>query len=115
MLFSGDICAGGNASYEQKGAIKMRKFWKCYFAAFLCMLMMCGCGKNHTNSVFEVVTSVDIVTQRDGQLLRRHYTAQEKMRPVLLYLRMLKHSPLSEPITEPAGEDVFLISGRQKW
>ena len=98
----------------------MGKFWKCFFAAFLCMLMMCGCGKNHTNLVCEVVTGVDIVTQRDGQLLRRHYTAQEKMRPVLLYLRMLNHSSLSEPIEDPEGDDVFLIavqlsSGRRRY
>ena len=88
----------------------MGKFWKCFFAVFLCMLMMCGCGKNHTKPIYEVVTSVDILTAHEGQLLRRHYTSQEKMRPVLLYLRTLKHTSLSETIPEPEGEDIFLIA-----
>ena len=87
----------------------MGKFWKCFLITLVCMLMMCSCGKAHTPPVYEVVTGVDVVTARDGQLLRRHYTTSEKMRPVLLYLRMLKHSPLFEPIEEPEGEDIFLI------
>jgi len=88
----------------------MGKFWKRSCVLFVCMLMMCGCGKNDTKPVYEVVTSVDILTARDGQLLRRHYVTPEKIQPVLLYLRTLKHTTLSEPITEPEGEDVFLIA-----
>ena len=87
----------------------MGKFWKCFLIPLVCMLMMCSCGKAHTPPVYEVVTGVDVVTARDGQLLHRHYTTSEKMRPVLLYLRMLKHAPLFEPIPQPAGEDIFLI------
>ena len=88
----------------------MGKFWKQFCLFLFCVCILCGCGKKHTKPVYNVVTSVDIITARDGQLLQWRYTAQEKMRPVLLYLRMLKHSPLSEVITEPEGEDVFLIS-----
>lgn len=98
----------------------MGKLWKQYFSLLICMLMMCGCGQNHTQPVYEVVTSVDVVTARDGQLLRRHYDSQEKMRPVLLYLRTLKHVPLFDTVSEPEGEDVFLItvglsSGRKRY
>ena len=98
----------------------MGKFWKRFLALLVCMLIMCGCSKNHTKPVYEVVTSVDVLTARDGQLLRRHYATAEKMRPVLLYLRTLKHTTLSEAVTEPEGEDVFLIavglsSGRKRY
>ena len=88
----------------------MGKFWKHFFALLVCTLMMCGCSKNHTIPIPKVATGVDIVTRRDGQLLQRHYTAQEKIRPILLYLRMLKHTPLTEPIDEPEGEDIYLIA-----
>ena len=88
----------------------MGNFWKKFCLCSFCICILCGCGKNHTKPIYKVVTSVDVVTTRDGQLLRRHYTSQDKMRPVLLYLRMLKHSPLSEEISEPEGEDVFLIA-----
>ena len=87
----------------------MGKFWKCLISLLIASLILCSCSKKHTPSVYEVVTGVDVVTARDGQLLRRHYETPEKMRPVLLYLRMLKHSPLFEPIDEPEGEDIFLI------
>lgn len=98
----------------------MGNFWKKFFLLMFCVCSLCGCGANHTKPDFEVVTSIDILTEHEGQLLRRHYTAQEKMRPVLLYLRMLKHSALSEPIDEPVGEDIFLItvglsSGRRRY
>jgi len=88
----------------------MGKIWKQLFVLCVCALILCSCGKNHTRPVYEVVTSVDIVTARDGQLLRRHYKTPEKMRPVLLYLRILKHTPLFETIQEPEGEDIFLIA-----
>ena len=88
----------------------MGRIWKSAFVLFLSALMLCSCGKHHTKPVYEVVTSVDVVTARDGKLLHRHYASPEKIRPVLLYLRMLKHSPLFESIQEPEGEDIFLIT-----
>ena len=88
----------------------MGRIWKSVFVLFLSALMLCSCGKHHTKPVYEVVTGVDVMTARDGQLLRRHYEAPEKIRPVLLYLRTLEHFPLSEEISEPEGEDVFLIA-----
>ena len=98
----------------------MGKFWKRVYVFFVCSAMMCGCSQNHTQPVYEVVTSVDVLTQRDGQLLHRHYDSQEKMRPVLLYLRTLKHLPIFEPPAEMEGDDIFLItvglsSGRQRY
>ena len=98
----------------------MGNFWKKFCVLLVSMLMMCGCGKYHTKPVSEVVTTIDILTARDGQLLRRHYNTPEKMRSVLLYLRLLKHSQLQEPIQEPEGEDIFLItvtlsSGRKRY
>ena len=98
----------------------MGNFWKKFCVLLVSMLMMCGCGKHHTKSVPEVVTTIDILTARDGQLLRRHYNTPEKMRSVLLYLWLLKHSQLQEPIQEPEGEDIFLItvtlsSGRKRY
>ena len=88
----------------------MGNFWKKFCVLLVSLLMMCGCGKNHTAQVPEIVTSIDILTARDGQLLRRHYNKPEKMRQVLLYLRLLKHTTLQQPIREPEGDDIFLIT-----
>ena len=88
----------------------MGKFRKRLFIFLFSALMLCSCGTAHTPPVYEVVTAVDVLTAREGKLLRRHYEAPEKIRPVLLYLRTLKHAPLSETISEPEGEDIFLIA-----
>ena len=88
----------------------MGNFWKKFCVLLVSVLMMCGCGKNHTKPVTDVVTGIHILTARDGQLLGRRYNTPEKMRPVLLYLRLLKHGQLQAPIPEPVGEDIFLIT-----
>ena len=63
------------------------------FFAVLCIsaAMLCSCKQNHSQKpVFRAVTQVDIVTEYEDQLIHRHYNTPEKMRPVLLYLRLLK-------------------------
>ena len=88
----------------------MGKFWKRSFAfLFASFLILCGCSQNHTQPDYEVVTSVEILTVRNNQPLRRYYTTSKKMQAILMYLRTLPHQPLSQPIAEPASEDTFLI------
>ena len=80
----------------------------CIFLCFL-VIIMCSCDRKHTQPVYRAVTHVDIVTQYDDQLIRRHYSTPEKMRPVLLYLRLLK--PTGNPVELDANaEDIYLIS-----
>ena len=65
--------------------------------------------KDTQTSVFRAVTHVDIITEHNRELIRRHYSTPEKMRPVLLYLRLLK--PYGKPVeVDEAAGDVYLIS-----
>lgn len=87
----------------------MRKFSKVFLMFYFCAVMMCGCNRKNTNPVYRAVTQIDIVTEYEDRLLHRHYTSPEKMRPVLLYLRLLK--PYGQPVQMPENtDDVYLIS-----
>lgn len=66
----------------------MRRKWFPFLLAFLMLLTGCT-GQKEMPSV-RVVTQVDVTCSRDGQLLHRRYTAQEKMEPLLNYLRLLE-------------------------
>ena len=79
------------------------------FMAFI--FSMPGCRKgNSSTSHYRAVTAIDIVTQKDDTILRRHYTDQTKMQYVLTFLRLLK--PTGKPDTDPEAltEDMFLIA-----
>ena len=88
----------------------MKRFAKMFALICFCSVMMCSCGQNHTQKPqFRAVTQVDIVTKHEDRLIRRQYNTPEKMRPVLLYLRLLK--PFGKPVqVDEASEDVYLIS-----
>ena len=86
----------------------MKKF--AVFFAFLCLcsVILCGCSRNHSKPVYRAVTQVDIVTNYQNQQIRRHYNTPEKMRPVLLYLRLLK--PYGKPVAiDETASDVYWI------
>lgn len=52
-------------------------------------------GENHP---VRVVTSIDVSTTENGEILRYHYTATEKMETILKYLRKLNPDQFT-PIT----------------
>jgi len=75
---------------------------------FFCTVIMCGCRQNHTQPVYSAVTQVDVVTIHKHQLVRICYNTPEKMRPILLYLRLLK--PEGNPVRlDEYTEDMYLI------
>lgn len=51
------------------------------------LLCLTGCNGNPGGSV-RVVGAVDVVCDRGGQILHRHYTRPEKMETILKYLRL---------------------------
>lgn len=78
-----------------------------YFLCF-CTLILCSCSKKHSAPVYRAVTQVDIVTNYQGEQVRRLYNTPDKMRPVLLYLRLLK--PYGKPVTiDESAEDMYWI------
>lgn len=87
----------------------MKKLVKLFVLLCFCAVILCGCSPKHTGSVYHAVTQVDIVTKYENQLIRRHYNTPDKMRPVLLYLRLLK--PQGKPVetAEPLS-DIYLIT-----
>lgn len=86
---------------------------------FFSLFVFCGCNRAPTQPVYRTVTQVDVVTEYKDQLIHRHYNTPEKMRPMLLYLRLLK--PYGKPVQpNEADDNVFLISislsdGRQHY
>lgn len=88
----------------------MKKTIKLFAVFSFVLVILSGCGKNHTkNTIYRAVTEIDIVTHHREGLVHRHYTTPEKMRPVLLYLRLVKPYGKPTKITEDT-DDVFLIS-----
>lgn len=86
-----------------------------YPVRFLFLLLLSitlwGCHPANTPPVpYRAVTQIDIVTQYDRTLIRRHYTAAEKMEAVLLYLRALKPTPKAVSLSQEDARDQFLIA-----
>ena len=99
----------------------MKKIIKLFVLFCFCAFIISGCSKNDTpaNPLCRVVTRVDISCQHENILIQRHYTQNEKMESVLLYLRLLK--PLGKPQTDPDSIDaeifeitVHLSDGKQR-
>lgn len=87
----------------------MRTMAKIVILINFCMVMMCSCSNDHAAPVYRTVTQVDIVTKYENQLIHRRYNTPEKIRPVLLYLRLLK--PQGKPVqVDETADDVYLIS-----
>ena len=80
--------------------MKIRKSW---FAAVFCILILCGCGRNHTQSGTDagirVVTSIDISGITDQEVLQLRYTTPEKIDVILNYLRILRQR--GQAFTDP--------------
>lgn len=86
----------------------MKKFSVILYVVFLCYTILCGCQKNHTKPQYKAVTQVDIITQYAEKTIHIKYNKPEKIRPVLLYLRLLK--PVGKPVQPDAKtDDVYLI------
>ena len=88
----------------------MKKLGKICIAFSFVLLILSGCGKKDTQrDTYRAVTEIDIVTQHREGLVRRHYNTPEKMRPVLIYLRLVR--PYGKAIKIRDEEtDVFLIA-----
>ncbi len=88
----------------------MKKMAKLLLAFFFAAVILWGCGKTAENDpLCAVVTGVDISFQYKDTLLRRHYTDEQKMRSVLLYLRLLKPLGNANNETVPPEEDIYEI------
>ena len=88
-----------------KGLIKFL-FLTCFAAFFLF-----GCQKqDQPRPRCRVVTQIDIVCQDQEQTVQRHYTDEEKMRAVLLYLRLLRVGRPAEIDPDTITADVYQIT-----
>lgn len=87
----------------------MKKLGKLCIVFSFVLLILSGCNKNHSKpAIYRAVTQVDIVTHHREGLVHRRYTSAEKMRSVLMYLRLVK--PIGKPTKLPEETDVFLIA-----
>lgn len=93
---------------------------KCFvFVLFISLFLLGGCRKKEPGAMSHVVTAVDISSQQEDVQIRRHYTSQEKMEYVLLYLRLLKRTGAPQTDPETAQGDIYKITvsladGRQQ-
>ncbi len=71
----------------------MRRFWSIIATILLITALFGGCGRKnpalHRPGGSRVVTQVDVTCKKGQTALRWHYTDQEKMEAILLYLRLL--------------------------
>lgn len=74
----------------------------------LCVMLLCGCYSRQTKPVYRAVTEVDVYTEYKNTLIQRHYSTPEKIRPVLLYLRLLKSygTPVN---SSDVGDEIYYI------
>ena len=87
-----------------KGLIK-------FLSAFLLVGFLFGCqGQKAPRPLCRVVTRIDIVCQSESEPLQRRYTDEEKMRAVLLYLRLLRVGRPPEEDPDTVTGDVYKIT-----
>ena len=84
---------------------------KCALIFALTMILLCACHRQDTTVQRNVVTEITISCHTGTQLIERHYTSQDKMRSVLLYIRSVD-SPFSaqEEPGEGEGERVSITT-----
>ena len=71
---------------------------------FLCLaVLMAGCNKMDTTVQRNVVTQITITCQTGTEITQRHYTSQDKMRSVMLYIRSVA-TPFTAPQEPQEGE-----------
>ncbi len=75
------------------------------------LLLLTGCRRQHHAVQSNVITQITITCQTEEGLLQRHYTSQDKMRSVLLYIRSIR-SPFSanEEPGEGSGAQVSITT-----
>ncbi len=81
----------------------MGKSSRIIFVFWLLLSILSGCNYHDTSenmgSSPRVVTQVDVVCQQEDTVLQRSYTHPEKMKTILMYLRLLE--PLGKADTDP--------------
>ena len=87
----------------------MKRWFGFFLLPLLLILALSGSAKPE-RAKCRYVTQIDVDCRVDGQLQHIRYTDQEKMRAVLLYLRLLRTG--KEPPEAPANADadVFEIT-----
>ena len=80
----------------------MKKFKNIWVLPMAFLFFLSGCTRK-LPTVYRAVTAVDITFRYEDTQLQRHYTQNDKMESVLLYLRLLK--PLGKPISSPPADD----------
>ncbi len=81
------------------------------FLALALALLLGSCRRTDHAVKHNVVTQITITCQTEEGLLQRHYTSQDKMRSVLLYIRSIR-SPFSaaEAPGEGSGAQVSITT-----
>lgn len=80
----------------------MKNFAKIWVFPIAFLLFLSGCSKK-VPSAYRAVTAVDISFRYEDTHLQRHYTQNDKIESVLLYMRLLK--PLGKPASQPPADD----------
>lgn len=89
----------------------MKKLFFFFTVFILSAVIISDSASKHTPpALTRVVTHIDIVSQQENVTVARHYNDQNKMKSVLLYLRLLR--PLYTPEEDPdtINGDVYEIT-----
>ena len=83
----------------------MGKIAKIFCFAVAASLVLTGCKAEKVTPGSRVVTGVQVTFQEEDAQLFRHYTQEQKMEYVLLYLRLLKKDGIAEPQPDTARRE----------
>ena len=87
----------------------MKRWFGFFLLPLLLIAVLSGSAKPE-RAKCRYVTQIDVDCQVDGQLQHIRYTDQEKMRAVLLYLRLLRTEKVPTDAPEIRDADVFEIT-----
>ena len=82
---------------------------KLFVFVLLFATILCGCRKKNTSSAPNFVTQVDVSCQQNGKTFSIHYTDNEKIEAVLLYLRLLKANKRLKQLPPARDNSIYEI------
>lgn len=87
----------------------MGRSWKILLPCLCLPVLLGGCSREERATQVPVVTQVEIVSIQEGTRIERCYTGQQKIVPVLNYLRMLDDQGRTDVDPERVFGDVYRI------
>lgn len=88
----------------------MKRKFLLFLCVFFTAISISACSGNYAKKpLFRAVTNVDISCQHRDTTIHRHYTNNEKMQAVLIYIRLADNIRVPDNNPEKAKGDIYEI------